>query len=96
MTAAKRWKEVCRALGHDLSGQTSASFAMRCNYERCLLDFEVHLGGERAPAPAPAPAADDGVCMVQVAEEPAPPPPGTSAAPGDAGEPNALHTQGAL
>jgi hypothetical protein len=23
VTAGKRWKEVCRALGHDLSGQTS-------------------------------------------------------------------------
>ena len=43
VSGAKRWREVCRSLGHDLSGQTSASFAMRQNYERCLLDFEAHL-----------------------------------------------------
>ena len=43
VTDAKRWREVCRSLGHDLSGQTSASFAMRQNYERCLLDYEAHL-----------------------------------------------------
>jgi hypothetical protein len=30
---------------YNLAGQTSASFAMRCNYERCLLDFELHLAG---------------------------------------------------
>ena len=27
----------------DLTGQTSASFNMRLNYERCLLDFENYL-----------------------------------------------------
>ena len=43
VTDAKRWREVCRSLGHDLSGQTSASFAMRQNYERCLLDYEAFL-----------------------------------------------------
>jgi hypothetical protein len=43
VTDQKRWREVCRSLGHDLSGQTSASFAMRQNYERCLLDYEAYL-----------------------------------------------------
>ena len=31
-------------MGLDLSGQTSASYNMRLNYERCLLDFENYLG----------------------------------------------------
>ena len=35
---------MCRSLGLDLSGQTSASYNMRLNYERCLLDFENYLG----------------------------------------------------
>jgi hypothetical protein len=46
VTDQKRWREVCRSLGHDLSGQTSASFAMRQNYERCLLDYEAYLFDE--------------------------------------------------
>ena len=50
MTDQKRWREVCRSLGHDLSGQTSASFAMRQNYERCLLDYEAHLFDEEQRA----------------------------------------------
>ena len=59
VTEAKRWKDVCRALGRDLSGQTSASFAMRQNYERCLVDFEAHLEleaekAEKAEDDAPA------------------------------------------
>lgn len=37
---ARRWKEVCATLGHDLSGQTSAGYQMRQNYERCLLEYE--------------------------------------------------------
>lgn len=41
VTADQRWLEVCRTLGHDLSGQTSAGFQMRQNYERSLLDYEV-------------------------------------------------------
>ena len=36
----RRWKEVCATLGHDLTGQTSAGFQMRQNYERCLLEYE--------------------------------------------------------
>ena len=52
VTDAKRWREVCRSLGHDLSGQTSASFAMRQNYERCLLDYEAHLFEEERRAEA--------------------------------------------
>ena len=50
VTDQKRWREVCRSLGHDLSGQTSASFAMRQNYERCLLDYEAHLFDEEQRA----------------------------------------------
>ena len=37
------WQDVCRALGVDLTGQTSASYNMRLNYEKCLLDFEAYL-----------------------------------------------------
>ncbi|KAL4423903.1 hypothetical protein ABPG75_001204 [Micractinium tetrahymenae] len=44
VTAGKQWKEICRCLpGVDLRGQTSASYNMRLNYERCLLDFESYL-----------------------------------------------------
>lgn len=43
VTNEKRWKDICRSLNLDLSGQTSASFNMRLNYERCLLDFENYL-----------------------------------------------------
>ena len=39
----KAWKDVCRNLNIDLSSQTSASYNMRLNYERCLLDFENYL-----------------------------------------------------
>lgn len=40
-TGDKAWKEICGELtALDLSGQTSASYNMRLNYERCLLDFE--------------------------------------------------------
>ncbi|CAL8466956.1 g6492 [Coccomyxa elongata] len=43
VSANKHWKEVCRCLGVDLRGQTSASFNMRQNYERCLFEFEDYL-----------------------------------------------------
>jgi len=44
VTASKEWRDICRALPElDLSGQTSASYNMRLNYERCLLDFENYL-----------------------------------------------------
>ncbi|RMZ57731.1 hypothetical protein APUTEX25_001701, partial [Auxenochlorella protothecoides] len=43
VTAGKQWKEICRCLDVDLTGQTSASYNMRLNYERCLLDFENYL-----------------------------------------------------
>jgi hypothetical protein len=44
VTANKQWRDICRALPQlDLSGQTSASYNMRLNYERCLLDFENYL-----------------------------------------------------
>ncbi len=34
---------MCRCLDVDLTGQTSASFNMRQNYERCLFEFEDYL-----------------------------------------------------
>ena len=44
VTNGKHWREICRCLPQlDLSGQTSASYNMRLNYERCLLDFENYL-----------------------------------------------------
>ena len=49
VTTQKRWLEVCRTLGKDLSGQTSAGFQMRVNYQKMLLAYEIHLesrGGE--------------------------------------------------
>ena len=36
-------QDVCRALEVDLTGQTSASYNMRLNYEKCLLEFEGYL-----------------------------------------------------
>lgn len=36
-------QDVCRCLDIDLRGQTSASYNMRLNYERCLLEFEGYL-----------------------------------------------------
>lgn len=46
VTATKQWLVVCRTLGLDLTGQTSAGFQMRQNYERCLLDYELHSAGK--------------------------------------------------
>ena len=43
LSAEMVWQDVCRALGVDLTGQTSASYNMRLNYEKCLLDFEAYL-----------------------------------------------------
>ena len=61
VTAQKQWRSVCVALGFDLEGQTSASFAMRRNYEKTgLYLFEVTGGDakvDRAAAAAPAAAA---------------------------------------
>ena len=45
----KLWMRVCASLGYNLSGQTSASFSMRKNYERTGM-----LELERARAGAPA------------------------------------------
>lgn len=41
--ASKQWRDVAKSLNVNLTGQTSASFNMRLNYERCLLDFENYL-----------------------------------------------------
>ena len=41
--ASKQWRDVAKSLNVNLKGQTSASFNMRLNYERCLLDFENYL-----------------------------------------------------
>lgn len=43
VTQAKQWKDICRTLGVDLTGQTSASYNMRVNYEKCLMDFEEYM-----------------------------------------------------
>jgi hypothetical protein len=40
VTAEKNWKKVAKSLGKDLTTQTSASFALRTHYQRCLLDLE--------------------------------------------------------
>ena len=58
----KLWMRVCReaASGKDLSGQTSASFAMRKNYEKTgMLEWERHLDGTSLPQDA-APDPDAG------------------------------------
>ena len=44
----RRWKEVCKTLGLDLTGQTSAGYAMRNNYERFLLRYELADGDPSA------------------------------------------------
>lgn len=50
----KLWMRVCASLGHDLRGQTSASFAMRRNYERTgMLEWEQALDGTSLPDDAP-------------------------------------------
>ena len=36
-------QDVCRCLEVDLTGQTSASYNMRLNYEKCLHEFESYL-----------------------------------------------------
>ena len=43
VTRAKFWKTVARSLGRDLTSHTSASFAMRRSYERCLYPMETYL-----------------------------------------------------
>ena len=50
VTREKRWKRVCEALGQDLTTATSAGHSMRKNYEKVLLEFEVHLA-EREGTP---------------------------------------------
>ena len=57
----KLWMRVCASLGHDLRGQTSASFAMRRNYERTgmLLEWEQALDGTSLPDDAPGQDAPD-------------------------------------
>ena len=48
VTAQKQWRSVCAALGFDLEGQTSASFAMRRNYEKTGLFLLEATGGDVA------------------------------------------------
>ena len=43
-------QEICRSLDLDLRGQTSASYNMRLNYEKCLLEFEKYLAFGRYSA----------------------------------------------
>ena len=71
-------QEVCRCLDVDLTGQTSASFNMRQNYERCLFQFEDYLASGAYVADVNAgcaPSADaiaHFVCRHPVAQLPAP------------------------
>lgn len=43
VTRNKFWKQVARTLGRDLATQTSASFALRTTYERCIHQLEQYL-----------------------------------------------------
>ena len=71
-------QEVCRCLDVDLTGQTSASFNMRQNYERCLFQFEDYLASGAYVADVNAgcaPSADaiaPFVCRHAIAQLPAP------------------------
>ena len=47
VTDLKLWKDVCRVVKPDLTGLTSASYNMRHNYEKCLLEFEDYMASER-------------------------------------------------
>eukprot|EP00884_Botryococcus_braunii_P022264 jgi/Botrbrau1/8721/Bobra.0311s0031.1 len=61
VTFNKQWKDICRCLDIDLTGQTSASYNMRQNYEKCLLEFEAYVtSGQYAAelAVGQAPASD--------------------------------------
>ena len=75
VTAQKQWRSVCVALGFDLEGQTSASFAMRRNYEKTgLYLFEVTGGDakvDRAAAAAAAAAAATAAAKSRVKGRPA-------------------------
>ena len=46
VTRLKHWKSVARTLGRDLTSQTSASFAMRRSYEKCLFALEKYVMGD--------------------------------------------------
>ena len=59
VTTQKRWLEVCRTLGKDLSGQTSAGFQMRVNYQKMLLAYEIHLESRGGKDGEDADADDD-------------------------------------
>ena len=58
VTNEKRWKTIAKLAcpGKDLTTQTSASFALRTNYQRFLLDLETWLW-ENADTLGPRPAA---------------------------------------
>ena len=43
VTVQRQWKQVAVALGHDLTGQTAASFAIRSKYEKCFAAYEDQL-----------------------------------------------------
>ena len=66
---SKLWMRVCReaAGGKDLSGQTSASFAMRRNYEKTgMLEWEQTLDGTSLGGGAAAIDPDAGKTFVPV------------------------------
>jgi len=51
ITREKLWKSVARGLRVDLSGQTSASFALRVKYEQYLRDLEYLVRETGVPEP---------------------------------------------
>ena len=67
MTHEKNWKKIAKMLGKDLTTQTSASFALRNHYQRCLLDFENWLW-TNAETLGPRPDAFDANVTVQAAQ----------------------------
>ena len=71
VTARKQWRSVCAALGFDLEGQTSASFAMRRNYERTGLFLLEATGGDVAADREAAAAAADAAAAAAARTVPA-------------------------
>ena len=67
VTHEKNWKKIAKMLGKDLTTQTSASFALRNHYQRCLLDFENWLW-TNAETLGPRPDAFDANVTVQAAQ----------------------------
>ncbi|KAK9803241.1 hypothetical protein WJX73_008882 [Symbiochloris irregularis] len=74
VTEQKQWKEICRCLEVDLTGQTSASYNMRLNYEKCLLEFEMYLASGQYIADLAAAAVPSAGMTTRSAHAPKPTP----------------------